>query len=368
MKSKGWLITVASVALVVALAGACIVLSPALDDAIVTHFVEQKLRAGNKALLGGNDALKVLLCGTSAPFADPNRAQSCTAIIAGGRYFLVDTGPGSGRNLELWNLRGKELDAVFLTHFHSDHIGDLGEVNTNAWLAGHPGALPVFGGPGVERVVRGFNEAYGFDQVYRTANSGPAMLPPAADRMEPQLVALIGPATLAKDRRSLPLHFGDMTVTAIEVDHDPAEPAYGYRFDYKGRSVVVSGDTNYHPSLAVAAKETDVLVHETQSQHLVQVIAKAAANVGDHRIAATMAGIEHYHTDPLDAARTANEADAKLLVLTHLNPPPSNLLVRLVFYRGMNRARKGRWMSGQDGTLITLPVGSSDLLAERLTR
>ncbi len=77
----------------------------------------------------------------------------------------------------LWQLRGRELGAVFLTHFHSDHIGDLGEVNTNAWLAGHPGSLQVFGGPGVVLVVNGFNQAYALDERYRTANSGPQILP-----------------------------------------------------------------------------------------------------------------------------------------------------------------------------------------------
>ena len=121
------------------LAGACLLAVPAVNDAVFTHFVEHHLRTGNGALLR-DDALRVLLCATSAPYPDPHCARTCTAVIADGHYYLVDTGPGSGRNLKLWQLRGRELAAVFLTHFHSDHIGDLGEVNTNTWLAVIPEA------------------------------------------------------------------------------------------------------------------------------------------------------------------------------------------------------------------------------------
>ena len=348
-------------------AGASLLALPSAQDALFTRLVEHRLRTGSKELLR-EDTLAVLLCGTSAPFANPDRAQSCTAVLAGGRYYLVDAGPGSGRNLELWNLRGRELGGVFLTHFHSDHIGDLGEINTNAWLAGHPGPLQVFGGPGVQQVVDGFNQAYALDERYRTANSGAALLPPPAAVMQAVAIPLAGPATPAKDRESLPLHFGDLTVTAIEVNHDPAEPAYGYRFDYRGRSVVVSGDTDFHPPLAVAAEGADVLVHEAQSQRMVGLIRQGATQAGDARTAQLMADIQHYHTDPLDAARLANAAHARLLVLTHLDPPVSNALVYRMFYRGMNRVRDGGWMSGHDGTMIELPLGSKDVKVSTLAR
>ena len=144
MTMRRWLACtgIALLVLVMAVWGALAL--PQVDDAIFRYFVGRHLAAGNGDLLGGPDALKVLLCGTAAPFPDPSRAQTCTAIIAGGRHYIVDTGPGSARNLMLWQLQGRELGAVFLTHFHSDHIGDLGEINTNAWLAGHPGPLPVF--------------------------------------------------------------------------------------------------------------------------------------------------------------------------------------------------------------------------------
>ncbi|WP_375395929.1 MBL fold metallo-hydrolase [uncultured Sphingomonas sp.] len=366
--TRRWLLVAGVGLLTLAAAVAAILAVPAVDDTIFRYFVERRLVAGDTALLGGQDALKVLLCGTSAPFADPARAQSCTAIIAGGRYYLVDTGPGSARNLMLWRLQGRELGAVFLTHFHSDHIGDLGEVNTNAWLAGHAGPLPVFGGPGVAAVVDGFNRAYALDQSYRVANAGAKLQPPAAAVMQSIVIPLAGPPTASLSRTSRPLRFGDLTVTAIEVNHDPAAPAYGYRFDYRGRSVTISGDTRYHPPLGKAARRSDVLVHEAQSQHLVDLVSEAAHDVGRDRIAQTMRDIHHYHTDPVDAARIANAAGVRLVVFTHLDPPPSNWLISRMFYRGVDEVRPKGWISGEDGTLITCPVGSSAITISTLQR
>ena len=365
-KKRG--VVVGITAIVFLLAGAIAVLIvPSVQDALFVHFVENHLRAGNKALLD-DDALKVLLCGSSSPFPDSQRAQSCVAIIADGKYYLVDTGPGSGRNLQLWQLNGKQLAAVFVTHFHSDHIGDLGEVNTNAWLNGHPGPLTVFGGPGVERVVGGFNDAYALDEGYRAANADGGLLPLAAAVMRPVVVELVGPPTPAKSRTSAPLHFGDLTVTAIEVDHDPVEPAYAYRFDFRGRSAVISGDTRYHPALAVAAAGADVLVHEAQSRHLVDELQRAAGEAGDARLAQTLGDIRRYHTDPVDAARVAQAAHVGLLVFTHLTPPVSNLLLARMFYRDVDSVRASGWVSGEDGTLVRLPIGSKDLTVTTLGR
>lgn len=352
-------------AILLALAG--ILAVPSVEDSLFEHLVERHLRAGDTRLFQ-DDSLKVLLCGTSAPVADINRAQSCAAVFAGGKYYLVDVGPGSGRNLQLWQLQGVRLGAVFLTHFHSDHIGDLGEVNTNAWLQGHSGSLPVYGGPGVQRVVAGFNQAYVQDEAYRTANSGAALLPPAWAQMQPIVIPMIGPATPQKSRVSAPLHFGALTVTAIEVNHDPAQPAYGYRFDYRGRSVVISGDTQYHPPLAVAAEGADVLVHEAQPPHLVQLIQKAAAQAGDPRIAQIMGEIQQYHTDPVDAARIANQAHVRLLVFTHLDPPVENPLIYRMFFRGVDAVRPNGWLEGKDGTLIQLPLGSTAVTITTLSR
>ncbi len=114
------------------------------------------------------------------------------AVFAAGRFWVVDTGPGAWNRLALWQVDGRNIAGILLTHFHSDHIGELGEFNLQTWAAGRSGPLRVFGPPGVERVVAGFTEAYALDSGYRIAHHGAQLLPPDVGRMEPRAIA--GPA------------------------------------------------------------------------------------------------------------------------------------------------------------------------------
>src|SRR6185295_9758423 len=101
-----------------------------------------------------------------------DRAGPCTAVLAGGHFVLVDVGPGSWRQVALQRLPRARLDSVLLTHFHSDHIGELGEAVMQSWVSGRRLPLNVFGPPGVEQVVDGFRTAYAFDTQYRVAHHG----------------------------------------------------------------------------------------------------------------------------------------------------------------------------------------------------
>src|SRR5262249_12760467 len=191
--------------------------------------------------------------------ASQRPAGACTAIFAGGPLWIVDTGPGSWRTLALRRIRGEAIGAVFYTHLHSDHIGELGEFNLQTWVAGRPGPLRVYGPDGVAELVRGFSEAYAADTRFRIAHPGEALLPPDRAAMVAMPVRLEGgDATRVLDEDGV-------VVTAFAVAHDPVKPAFGYRFDYRGRSVVVSGDTRPSPNLVVQARGADVLVHEAQA-------------------------------------------------------------------------------------------------------
>ncbi|HME71738.1 MAG TPA: MBL fold metallo-hydrolase [Myxococcota bacterium] len=280
---------------------------PAVQDRIVRAAIERLVAPQHEELFGDN-ALRVLLCGTASPMPHPSRAKACVAVFAGGRFWIVDTGPGSWNRMALLRVNRSRIGSVLLTHFHSDHIGDLGEFNLNTWVMGRPGPLRVFGPPGVERVVAGFDEAYALDTQYRIMHHGAGFLPLAAGRLEAHPVA--GPADGAGPQ--VVLEENGLWITAFAVHHDPVKPASGYRFDDRGHSVVVSGDTTKDEGLIQAARGTDVLVHEAQANSLVAMIGEAAVNAGHPRIAKIMADIPSYHTSPVQAAEVANEARVKL--------------------------------------------------------
>ena len=308
--------------------------------------------AAPRTELYGDDAMRVLICGSASPLPHPTRARPCTAILAAGKIWVVDVGPGSWNHMGGWRIAGERIGAVLLTHFHSDHIGELGEWNLQTWVAGRPAPLSVIGPEGVQSVVAGFNEAYALDRGYRVAHHGADFNVPALGLMIPAPIAFPVGATSAV------VHDTDgLRITAFLVDHRPIVPAVGYRFDWRGRSVVVSGDTVKSANLIAAARDADVLVHEAQANHIVKILGEVAA-ANRPRAAKIMADIPSYHTTPVQAAEVANEANVKLLVMSHLTPPPPNALLARIFVRGVDDVRPSGWVLADDGMLITLPANS----------
>ncbi len=327
---------------------------PAVQDALLARVIEQATRPSAAEALFTDDALRVLVCGSSSPLAARDRARPCVAVIAGGRLYVVDIGTGSWNNMALWRVPGERIGGVFLTHFHSDHIGELGEWNLQTWIAGRGEPLAVYGPEGVERVVAGFNEAYALDHVYRTAHHGADFLPP--ERGELRAARLDAGASI---------DLGELRVTAIEVNHEPIRPAVGYRFEWRGRSVVVSGDTARSESLAAGALGADVLLHEAQANHILGVLQSAAEAAGLDRRAKILFDIRDYHTTPVEAAEVANAAGVRLLVLYHLIPPPPNAVAERVFMRGVADVRPGVVVA-HDGLVLELPAGSDAIRTRSL--
>jgi ribonuclease Z len=150
-------------------------------------------------------------------------------------------------------------------------------------------------------------------------------------------------------------------VHAFLVDHAPIKPAVGYRFDYKGRSVSVSGDTVPSTSLVAANKGVDVLFHEAQANFLVNIIQEEAKAAGSNQYSRILGDIPSYHTSPVDAAKLANDAGVGLLVLYHLTPPPTNPVMERIFVRGVSDVRPSGVVVARDGLLVTLPAGSKEI-------
>ena len=303
------------------------------------------------------DGLHVGLCGSGSPMPDPTRAGPCSVVVAGRRLFVIDSGEGSTKNLTLMRLPPAQVSAVFLTHYHSDHIADLGELMLQRWGSGAATTpLPIYGPTGVDQVVAGFEQAYQLDRGYRIAHHGPKVIPPAGFGGDPHAFAIskTGPDITLIDEP-------DLKVIAFPVDHEPVEPAVGYLFIYKGRRVVISGDTAPSPRVEAAARGGDVLVHEGLAPNLVAVMRQAALRHGRANLAAIMHDILSYHTTPEQAAGIAERAHVRMLLFTHVIPPLPFDALEGPFLGDAPKIFHGPIRVGHDGDFISLPAGSAQI-------
>lgn len=303
------------------------------------------------------DGLHVGLSGSGAPLTDAKRACPSVFVIAGKRLYVVDTGPGSTRKLELMKLQPGIIEAVLLTHFHSDHIGELGELMLKRWAGGsRPAPLDVFGPQGVETVVEGFNLAYSIDSAQRVAHHGPGIVPPTGAGGHARSFDFPD----GKDAVIIIASDG-LKVTAFLVDHRPVEPAVGYRFDYKGRSVVISGDTLPCESLRHQARGADLLLHEALHPAMVRLVSSVSRVNNRDTIAGITNDILDYHTFPEEAARIAAEARVGHLVYYHIIPPLPVAALKTTFLGDVKKYYQGPMTVGEDGMLFSMPAGGREI-------
>ncbi len=354
MKSSLRYLTLALIVLVIlaALFFAALRLSPNLQDRVVARALNQIMTSQMQTGANyGGDNLDIVFCGTASPMGGGDRAQQCIAVLAGDRFFIVDSGARSTAKAAAAGLPLGRLDGVLLTHFHSDHISSLGELHLLSWAQGRPAQLKVYGGDGVAQVVDGFNLAYGLDYGYRTAHHGEAIMPSqnAGLKAHPFAVPDEGMVEVFND--------GELVISAFKVLHEPVRPAIGYRFDYRGRSVVISGDTSKSEAVVAAARDTDILIHEVLQPNLVNATSRALEDAGRAQLGQLIRDTLDYHTSPVEAADIANRANANWLVFTHLAPNPANGLIEGIFMRGVDKVRTAPTLIAQDGMFIRLPVG-----------
>lgn len=309
------------------------------------------------------DGLHLALCGTGSPFPDPTRAGPCSAIIAGDRLFIVDTGEGSARTLGYMGIPAAKIEAILLTHFHSDHIDGLGPFMLQRWgLGTFQTPTPVYGPPGVETVVDGFRAAYVLDFGYRIAHHSPKIMPPGGSGGKGMPFSM--PA--GQTDQIVVLENKGLKITAFRVDHAPIDPAVGYRFDYKGRSVVISGDTKKTPSVQAIAKGADILVHEALQPKLVKILENEFSQRNMANASQIMRDILNYHTTPEEAAAQATAAGARELVLNHIVPPIPFKLGYPAFLGDAAQFYDGKITVGEDGMLFSLPANSTTIERKKL--
>lgn len=289
-----------------------------LFDAGTRKMMEQRASIFN--------GLRVVVCGSASPLgADPDRAQACIAVLTPEHFFIFDVGARSPLRLRQARLPLDRLDGVFLTHYHSDHIAALPDVNLASWVQGRKTGLKVYGPAGIERVVGGFNEAFALDRQYRTAHHGEVLLPAVAGPMSAE--AIDAGKTVWQDE--------SLSIQAFTVDHSPVTPAVGYRVDYRGRSVVISGDTLATDTLFEAASGADLVIHDALSRKMLERMIHVATDLEVPVIPQIMKDVMDYHADSLSLEERAKKAGIRQLAYYHLVPVPPNDLAMKLFVRGL---------------------------------
>jgi ribonuclease Z len=320
---------------------------------LATRLLARAAQQGMQASLTETlpDGLHAVFCGTGSPLPDRARAGPCLAVIAGARVFVFDTGEGASETLSLMGAPQGAIEAVFLTHLHSDHFDGLAPVALQHWVMGSATEpLTVVGPIGVARLAAGLNEAYAIDYGYRAAHHGPEIMPPAGAGVRAEEFAIP-----QEDGQTIVLRDdGGVRIVAFRVLHAPTD-AVGYRIDYAGRSIVVSGDTSRSNSLAIAARGADLLVHEAISPRLDQIMHDAAMAAGRENVGAIFHDILDYHTSPEDAGAVAAEAGVGALAITHFLPQTPIPGLASTFVRDAKRTYDGPVWAMRDGDVISLP-------------
>jgi len=244
--------------------------------------------------------MKVTLLGTGSPPPVMNRFGPSILIEAGDKKFLFDVGRGAIQRLVQTKTKWQDVDGVFFTHLHSDHVVGFPDVWLTGWLVspGRNRPLEVWGPPGTEKMMSHLVQAFEFDIGFRISD----------DKARPEGVVInahnINPGVAYEQ--------SGIKITAIKVDHAPVEPAYGYRIDYNGRSVVLSGDTRTSENLIRAAEGVDLLVHEVVSPETFY-----RAGVNPERTKSVIA----HHVTPEQAGEVFARTKPRLAVYSHMVQP-----------------------------------------------
>ena len=351
---KKFLIYLVASLVIIAIAAMVGLRNPSVQDKVMISVLEGLIPSSN---LPEEDSLSAVICGSRSPIPSPGRAQTCVMVRAGENIYIVDIGDGSASNLRNWGIPFNKIKSVLLTHLHSDHISDLADLHLASWIMQRRKAkLDVYGPQGVGLVTKGFETAYEPDYFFRNTHHGDQIAPLDVAGLNPHTVDLNQPKIIDED---------GLIVTAFEVVHDPVKPALGYRFDYKGRSLVISGDTSYSKNLIENSRDVDVLIHEAQANHMINLMRDFNLQMGANLNAKLMEDITTYHTTLVEAAEIANLANVKHLIFYHLTPAPRNRITENIFLRGVDEVRE-EWTLSSDGTMVVLPVESDEVIFSEL--
>ena len=274
---------------------------------------------------------RLILLGTGGgPRPRRNVAASSQVIVANGAAYVVDCGDGVARQMAAAGVSLTSLRNIFITHHHSDHNADYGNLILLAWAVGLNSRLDTWGPPPLERITKLFMEMSATDIDTRMS-----------DEAHPPLVPLVRTHEITAG--GAVMDDGNVKVTAAVVPHPLMQLALAYRFDAADRSIVISGDTAPSQSLIQLARGADVLVHEAMYLPALDRLAArtpSAARLKEHLIAS--------HTSAEDAGRIAQAAGVKLLVLSHLVPADDPTITDQMWIDAARAHFRGRVIVGKD--------------------
>ena len=241
------------------------------------------------------DQMRVTLLGTGSPVPSATRYGMSTLVQAGGHNLVFDAGRGATVRLTQAGVPIGQIDGVFITHYHSDHVNGLSDLWMTGYVpafGGREGAFNVYGPTGVEALVAGLRQAHDDDIAVRVADG-------ELERDTTEITAheFAGEGVVFDQ--------DGVTVTAFEVQHDPnnaIEPAMGYRVDYAGRSVLVSGDTVPNENVIEYGAGVDLLIHE----------------VAEFEDTSALPQVYAHHTNPRQAGEIFTEAAPRMAVYSHI--------------------------------------------------
>jgi ribonuclease Z len=245
--------------------------------------------------------MRLTLLGTGCPVAHAERFGPAQLLRHEGASLLIDCGSGVTQRLVAAGCPGKAIDALLLTHLHSDHLVDLFQLVISSWHQGRDRPQRVFGPPGTKRYVDGLMALWKPELDLRIAHERR----PSTAALEVEVTEIAPGQTLA---------FGSISVAVVEVDHKPVRHAYGFVCAGGGRRIAFSGDTRRSQALTAASRGADILVHEVFIHREMPVVPGV-------RTAETVRNVMSYHTVSDEVGKVAREAGVGCLALTHFVPP-----------------------------------------------
>ena len=303
--------------------------------------------------LDEEDTLKVVVCGSRSPLPAPGRAEACILVEAGDDIYIFDMGNGSAVNLQQYQIPWSNVKGIFITHMHSDHMADLPDAHLASWIQGRKSPLKVYGPKGINLVTKGFELAYSADYQYRNEHHGDEILP--LDIAGYEAIEISNNEYIENDTAG-------MEILPFAVNHHPVNHAFGFKISYKGRTLVISGDTINDGSVQKYSKDIDLLIHSAISLDIVERLRSVAPIPQMDKI---FLDIQDYHTPINQAGEIARDANVKHLLIYHAIPSPNNTIMEKVFYRPLKGIYKD-FTASVDGTRIILPIGTNEILIDEI--